>query len=185
MGMQPKQKMSVTEYLSAYEGSTAGRYELVDGEVIMMSPETALHNRVKQLCFAALRKAIAETRLDCEVFGDGMAVKIDEYTAREPDASVQCGKTLPDESLLLDRPMIVLEVVSPSSQRDDTGRKMVEYSSVASIQHYVVVDPWRRVVVHHRREAQDRFQTVIMGSGILDLSPPGLSVPVHQLLSSR
>ena len=177
--------MSVAEYLLEYEGTPAGRHELVDGQVIMMSPETALHNRVKLRVVGALGKAIAEAGLDCEAFGDGMTVKIDEHTAREPDASVQCGRPLPDESQLLDLPVIVFEVVSPSSQRDDTGRKMIEYFSVGSIQHYLVVDPWKRIVVHHRRETHDRFQTVIAGSGTFDLSPPGISVSVQQLLGDR
>ena len=69
------------------------------------------------------------------VFTDGMTVKIDKHTSREPDAAVQCGAKVNLDSITLDAPMIVVEVVSPSSERDDTGSKLAECFSVPSILH--------------------------------------------------
>ena len=185
MATQPKQKLTVAEYLVKFEGAAAGRYELADGDVIMMPPETVLHNRTKGRIFAALDDAITSAGLPCTVFTGGMTIKIDEFTAREPDAVVQCGGKIDDTSLLVEAPLIVIEVVSPSSERDDTGRKFVEYFSIASIRHYVVVDPWKRVVVHHWREGDDKIQTRILGSGDIEFLPPGFAVTVAQLLGAR
>ena len=60
-----------------------------------------------------------------------MTVVIDNDTSREPDAAVQCDVAIDLDSMVLEAPLIVVEVVSPSSERDDTGDKLVEYFSVA------------------------------------------------------
>jgi Uma2 family endonuclease len=115
-----------------------------------------------------------------------MTAVIDKYHSREPDAAVQCGDQPAPDSLILDAPMIVAEVVSPSSERDDTGNKLVEYFSVASIQHYLIVNPEKRVVIHHRREGSE-IRTRIAGEDAaeLHLDPPGFSVSAAALLAER
>ena len=62
-----------------------------------------------------------------------MTVVIDDDHSREPDAAVQCGVPTDLDSMVLEAPLIVVEVTSPSSERDDTGDKLVEYFSVPSI----------------------------------------------------
>jgi Uma2 family endonuclease len=185
MTVQPKHKLRVEDYVRQYAGTPAGRYELVDGAVVTMAAETSLHNITKGRLFVEVDRAVSDAGLDCQVFTDGMTVKIDEHTAREPDAAVQCEGKILEGSLILDAPLIVFEVVSPSSERDDIGAKLVEYFSVSSIQHYVVVDPWKRVVVHHRRESGNMIQTVILGVGEVRFDPPGFSLAVEQLLGER
>ena len=56
--------------------------------------------------------------------------------------------------MILEAPLIVVEVVSPSSERDDSDAKLVDYFSVASIQHYLIVFSEKRVVVHHQRNGR-------------------------------
>jgi Uma2 family endonuclease len=74
-------------------------------------------------------------------------------------------------------------VVSPSSERDDTGAKLVEYFSVASVCHYLIVFSEKRVVVHHRRdEPGTAVHTRILSDGDMLLDPPGISIPVADLL---
>ena len=79
-----------------------------------------------------------------------MTVVIDNETSREPDAAVQCNVAIDLDSTVLEALLIVVEAVSPSSVRDDTGDKLVEYFSVASIRHYLIVNPYKRVVVPMR-----------------------------------
>jgi Uma2 family endonuclease len=78
--------------------------------------------------------------------------------------------------------LIVVEVVSPSSERDDTGDKLLEYFSVASIRHYLIVRPEQGAVIHHARAEGGEIVTRILTSGVIDLTPPGLSVPIEQIL---
>ena len=116
----PKQRMKVPEFLAWAEAQPQGRYELVNGEVVVMAPERVRHNLVKTAVFRALDNAVRAARLPCTVFTDGVGIVINENTVREPDASVQCGGELNLDSMTLDAPLIVVEVASPSSERHDT-----------------------------------------------------------------
>jgi Uma2 family endonuclease len=84
--------------------------------------------------------------------------------------------------MTLDAPLIVVEVASPSSERHDTHAKLVEYFSVQSIRHYLVVLPEQGVVVHYRRNDGGAIDTRIGREGAIDLTPPGMTVPVADLL---
>jgi hypothetical protein len=131
----------------------------------------------------ALSDAVAKAGLPCTVFTDGMTVVIDNETSREPDAAVQCNVAIDLDSMVLEAPLIVVEVVSPSSERDDTGDKLVEYFSVASIRHYLIVNPYKRVVVHHARNDLGTIETRIVTGGAIDLTPPGMAVAAADLLA--
>ena len=111
-----------------------------------------------------------------------MTVVIDNEHSREPDAAVQCGVSTDLDSMILEAPLIVVEITSPSSERDDTGEKLVEYFSVASIQHYLIVNPVKKVVVHHARGQGGDIVTRIASSGAINLTPPGMMVPIAELL---
>jgi len=176
-----KRPMTVPEFLAWAEAQDQGRYELVRGEVVAMSPERARHVRAKAACWLALTEAIKAGGLPCEALSDGIAVVIDEHTSREPDALVQCGKPVDADSLTADEPAIVVEVLSPSSARSDTGGKLAEYFSVPSVSHYLIVDPLRRLVIHHARGEGDAIATHIRSDGELRLSPPGLTLQVTSL----
>jgi Uma2 family endonuclease len=175
MATRPKSNLTVEQYLAAYEGAT-GRYELVDGEVLKMAAETVLHVRLKGKIFSALSKAIKSEKADCEVFQDGVAIKISSKTAREPDVSVQCGKLADGASLVLDRPLIVVEVVSPSSSSTDANQKLEEYFSVASIAHYLIVWPAKKLCYLHSRIDDNKVLTTIVRAGKIEFDPPGFSI---------
>ena len=74
----------------------------------------------------------------------------------EPDASVVCGPPRSDETIDIDNPIIVVEVLSPSTAAIDHGRKLSGYFSLPSVEHYLILDPERRVVIHHKRGLRRR-----------------------------
>jgi Uma2 family endonuclease len=183
MTMQSKpRRMTVAEFLDWATAQPRGRYELVRGEVVAMAPERARHNIVKLAVARALDDAVKRVGLPCTVFTDGMTVVIDDEHAREPDAAVQCGVAFDPNTLILEKPLVVVEVVSPSSERDDTGEKLVEYFSVPSIHHYLIVNPTKKVVIHHARGQGGDISTRIASAGEIGLTPPGMTVPVAELL---
>jgi Uma2 family endonuclease len=183
MTMQSKpRRMNVAEFLDWAMAQPRGRYELVQGEVVPMAPERALHNRVKGAVYRALEDAIARANLPCIAYTDGMTVVIDDEHAREPDAAVQCGRAFDPNTLILEAPIIVVEITSPSSERDDTRVKVGEYFSVPSIQHYLIIDLDKKVVVHRVRSQGGDIEKHIVTSGEIDLTPPGMTVPVAELL---
>lgn len=112
---------------------------------------------------------------------DGVSVRVSDRTVREPDALVHCGPYDGDK-LFVPNPIIVVEVISPSTVRTDVDRKLMDYFSVPSILHYLIVYDEQRVV-HHRRESADGdITTRVLGpSSVINLSPPGLEVTVASL----
>jgi Uma2 family endonuclease len=175
MATRPKSNLTVEQYLKAYRGAQ-GRYELVAGHVVKMAAETARHVRLKGRIFRALAAAIERKGLDCEAFQDGISVKITANTAREPDVSVQCGRFLDDASLLLDKPLILVEVVSPGSTSKDENQKLAEYFRVPSVMHYLIVWPNERMCYHHKRLSDGKVLTTIVRSGKIEFDPPGMVV---------
>jgi Uma2 family endonuclease len=72
---------------------------------------------------------------------DGATVRISKATAFEPDVMVRCGPRLPRGTPEISDPVIVVEVLSPSSAARDYGEKVEGYFSVPSIQHYLILSP--------------------------------------------
>src|SRR3954452_13728797 len=115
------------------------RYELASGEVVAMSPERAGHARAKALAWRSLSDALRERALPCEAFSDGMSVRVDTRTVYEPDALVRCGEPVDDAAVQINDPIIVVEVVSPSSRSVDVGAKLDDYFRLPSVRHYLIV----------------------------------------------
>jgi Uma2 family endonuclease len=178
----PKSRMKVPEFLAWVETQPHGRYELVGGEIVAMAPERVRHNLVKLAVARALQDAVKAAALPCIVFTDGVAIVINDETTREPDASVQCGVQADLDSMIIEAPLIVVEVTSPSSENNDVDVKLVDYFSVPSIQHYLIIFPERRVAVHHQRNDRGTIDTRIVHDGDIVLNPPGISLPVTALL---
>ena len=178
----PQQRMTVDEFLVWGEGRP-GRHELQDGRIISMSPERLRHLEAKNEALRALERAIKTARLPCRALPDGATVRINNQTAFEPDAMVYCGPRLPARSIEIPRPVIVVEVLSDSTARRDAHEKLLGYFTVASIHHYLIVDADKRCVVHHRRGAGDLIETRIVHTGLINLAPPGLNLPVEAMFA--
>ena len=78
-------------------------------------------------------------------------------------------------------PVIVVEVLSPSTASIDSGAKFAGYFKVPSIVHYLIVDGPARTIVHHRRLQDGAIGSTVVTSGILDLEPPGIPVPLSAI----
>jgi len=135
--------MNVDQYL-AWAQSRPGRYELRDGEVVRRSPEGAGHAAVKYAVQTALLAGIRARGLPCHMLPDGMTVRVDETTAYGPDALVYCGTKLSASAIEVPAPVIVVEVLSPSTRRIDASAKLAGYFRVPSVAHYLIVEPTNR-----------------------------------------
>ena len=144
------------------------RWELVSGEPVAMAPERAGHARAKMRIARLLEDAVRRAGVGCEVFGDGMAVQVDEATVYEPDVLLRCGPLLTDDAVKILDPMIVVEVVSPSSRSRDTGIKLPDYFRIPSLRHYVIVRTKDRTLIHHARTDTGDILTRIIHDGRLD-----------------
>ncbi len=152
------------------------RYELVNGEVVRMAPERVSHARAKFWVAQLMADAVRTGGLACEVFGDGMAIRIDAATVYEPDAQLRCGAPLDDEAVEIPDPMIVVEVMSPRSQSVDAGAKLSDYFRMPSVRHYLIVRTKDRTVIQHTRAADGTMLTRIVREGPIVLDPPGITL---------
>jgi Uma2 family endonuclease len=166
-------RMTADQFLAwATEQPDAKHYELVAGEIVAMAPERVGHLRAKMRVTQRLTEAIARAGLPCEAFIHGVIVQVDHATIYEPDAMVRCGPPLGDDTIKVTDPMIVVEVLSPSTSGVDTGTKLIDYFRIPLVRHYLIVRAERRTIIHHARNEAGDISTRIVSDGVLSLDPP-------------
>ena len=179
---QPRQtEFTADEFLAWAMGQQSGRYELDNGRVVAMAPERVGHALAKGQAWLALRSAIAARELPCQALPDGATVRVDDRTVHEPDAIVRCGPPLSSDAIEATDPVVVVEVVSPSSRGIDRGVKLARYFSIPSVRHYLIVDIEQRVAIHHRRDETGGIGVRIVHDGSLTLDPPGLALEARDI----
>ena len=183
MNIALRRPLTVDEYLAWADAQPERqRSELINGQIVAMAAERVGHNHTKGRVYLALTQAMKSAGIAGEVFMDGMSVPIDDHTAYEPDALVRCGTPLPFNQLKVVDPVIVVEVKSPTTAHMDTSAKLVGYFKLASVQHYLFIDPDERTVRHYWRAADWTIAEKTMTTEELDLTPPGIKVLASDLL---
>ncbi len=177
---EPSQRMTRAEYRAWAQLQPGGRFERIEGVVVAMAPERIEHNTRKMLTWLALRRAAQAAGLPCHVTGGGMTVEVDD-SDYEPDAVLYCGDRLPDGSVAIPDPLVIVEVLSPSTSATDRAWKLREYFRLPSLRHYLIIWPERRQIVHHRRDEAGTITTTMLTAGDLRLEPPGLTMTVEEI----
>jgi Uma2 family endonuclease len=181
-------KMTVEEFLAWAEAQPGdAKYELIGGVPVLksgtdeepltaMAPERFAHAEAKFAITAKLKDAIRRAGALCQAAIDGLGVAVDENTSYIPDAVVNCGDPVANDAQFAPNPIIVVEVVSPSSRARDFSDKFADYFRVPSIQHYLIVDLDRSVILHHKRGEAQTIVTAFAKEGALQLDPPGIEI---------
>lgn len=177
-------RLTVDEFLRWSREQHGGRYELEGGRIVEMQSQNIAHLRSKARILVALEAAIARAGAAYFALPDGATVRIASDQAYEPDALVAPLPIPADDNLEIPNPIIVVEVLSPSpsSVKRDLVTKLAGYAKVPSIEHYLVVDPAERVVIRFRRSGENLVLIEELGEGLLGLDPPGLDIPVGDVL---
>jgi Uma2 family endonuclease len=179
---QPRQtEFTADEFIAWALEQPTGRFELNNGVVVAMAPERASHNQAKLNAAIALHSAIGARGLPCRTMTDGMSVRVNDRTVYEPDALVRCGPPLPGDAIEVTDPILVVEVVSPSSRGVDKGAKLASYFSLPSVRHYLIVDTNNRLVIHHWRDEKGDIAVRIVHDGPLTLDPPGFPIDIRDI----
>jgi Uma2 family endonuclease len=126
----------------AWEQEQPGRYEFVDGLIVAMTGGTAVHATIKGNVFGSLRAQLRGR--PCRVFSDSLKVVTDE-ASHYPDVAVTCSPIAPSDEQLPD-PVVIVEVLSRTTSDRDRGAKWVNYRTLPSLQHYLLVASHRRRV---------------------------------------
>lgn len=159
MSAEPKQIYTLDEYL-ALERESNVRYEFWHGEVYAMSGGTLRHDRIIRNTYDALRSLVR--RKGCEVFTANMQIKVPAALPyRYADGSVVCGEVRVERfngNDLLLNPILLWEVLSPSTEAYDRGDKFTFYKSIPGLQEYLLIAQHRPHITHYVRESEAAWQ---------------------------
>jgi Uma2 family endonuclease len=185
MNTDTKTRMTVDEFVTwcdararQWRGSDEPGWELFDGEPVMQDSERWAHGRVKANLFDALRSAVSAAGLPYAISIDSLGIRIDERTATKPDAVVFPAGLIGDDDRFAPEPIIVAEVLSPSTTKLDLTTKLAGYSRVETIAHYLVLDPDASELIHYRRVSGTLMPPDAPATSALALDPPGIAVHV-------
>jgi Uma2 family endonuclease len=187
----PKNKMTADEFL-AWAGELpkeAGKFELWDGEVVVRHgpggfEERSQHWEAKWAVSLALHDAIKHAGLRCSVALDGPMVRLSASKLARPDVLVYCGPKVPRGVQEVSNPIVLVEVLSPTTEKRDRGVKLQGYFSLPSLFHYLIIDPDHARLVHHKRGPADAVESRIVTGSRIQLDPPGLDVDLTEVLAS-
>lgn len=158
--------MPVEQYLLLDE-NTDGLYEYWHGQVIMLRPPSSVYMRNAFIDMAGgspIHAAIA-ARLaslidqglpeegSCIVYSSDAKVKLAEDHYLHPDLTVSCAE---QDGKMLTHPSIIIEVLSPNTEKRDRGAKLEAYRQLSSLQEYLLVGSEEKEIVIYRRENQWR-----------------------------
>ena len=181
----PPTPMTVAQFIAWREEHGIKHAELDNGIPVVAQAQTVRHSERKVRIFNQIERGIAAAGLPCRPLME-MLVPIEGLQSGrgyEPDVLVQCGEAPSPEAIIIPDPLIVIEVVSPSSGRIDTVLKMPWYFSLSSVLHYIIIEPQLRFLVWHARETPDAtIQTRILREGSMRLDPPGLLLDADALI---
>jgi Uma2 family endonuclease len=163
--------MSLDEFL-AWERDQPERYEYAGGVITMMTGGSAAHVTIAMNLAFALRHALRGT--GCRPFGSDMKV-IANHTVRYPDISVTC-RPVGDRENHLSDPVVIVEVISPNTEREDRGRKKFDYFATPSIRQYAIIEQDARLIDLYTRTGDRWTDEIVEGDAVLKLSSIGVEV---------
>ncbi len=141
-------EITVDEYLDAEEESEV-RHEYVYGEVFALAGVSMAHSIIGTNVVRLLGNAAVGS--GCRLHSSDMKLRVEERLFYYPDAMVVC--EAPVDNYYETSPCVVVEVVSPSTARNDRLEKRFAYLSLPSLQLYLLVESRRRGVTGYYREA--------------------------------
>ena len=139
------------------ERQSETRNDYLDGEMFAMTGASRQHNRIiLNLAFAL------DSRLDgsgCEVFASEMRVRTPSDLFTYPDVAVACGEVRYEDSAIdtLLNPVVVIEVLSKSTEAYDRLTKLAHYKTIPSLSEILLVAQSRPQVEHWVRQPDDRW----------------------------
>lgn len=170
------------EYL-ALERHAEFKSEYIDGEIVAMTGATIRHNAIAGSFLVALY-----TRLrggPCRVSGSDLRVQIAggrRYVY--PDLLAYCGDPKTSDASLdtLTNPVLIVEVLSPSTEAYDRGEKFAYYRSIESLQEYVLVAQDRAMVERFVRHGDLWVFSAFSGlDAEVELTSVGCTVPLREI----
>ena len=184
MSTQAKGRYTLEEYLDLEKDSEI-RYEFWDGEIFAMSGGTLEHDRIMGNSFDLLSRELRGR--DCQVFTNNMQIKVPAAPPyRYADMSVVCDRVeverFNNNDLLLN-PVLIVEVLSRSTEAYDRGDKFTYYKSIPSFREYLLIAQHRPHVTHYVKQSdyQWTYEEINDLTSNLRLLTLDCSLPLDQI----
>jgi Uma2 family endonuclease len=181
MQLSATTRISPEQFL-AWVAGREERYELIDGEVVMMAGAGRRHDRIVVNLTAAIHSQIKGG--PCQTFTGDTYVVTSSSTRRMPDLGVDCGRP-DDDALTADKPSLIVEVLSPTTGSFDVTVKLAEYQSLLSVGYILFVDT-ESPNVHLYSRNDDRLWTDAVLKGLetqVELKRLNVSLELREIYS--
>ena len=154
MASLPAQTLFTREEYITQERKALHKSEYLDGQIFAMSGASRAHSLITSNISNTLYNQLVAS--DCEVHSSDMRVQPSPIAYFYPDVVVACGEPRFEDDVYdtLLNPIVIVEVLSPSTAAYDRGEKFEHYQQLVSLQDYVLISQNRFCVEHYRR--QDR-----------------------------
>lgn len=150
--------MSVEDYLILDRNSQTARYEYLDGELRMLAGGSNYHAALIANLIGILGRQLENT--SCWIYSSDVHLQLSKSRYFHPDVTVSCDQRDHEQGDMIHHPCIVIEVLSPSTEAIDRGKKFFSYQACPTIQDYVMVDSQCICVeVYHREEGGWKLRT--------------------------
>jgi Uma2 family endonuclease len=168
--------MSVEEYFELEENHPDTRYEYLDGYVYMMSGGSANHAAISGNIYAILKNALRGG--PCRAYNSDMKVRVSEKRYFHPDVTVSCDPRDRGTTAVLQSPRLVVEVLSPSTEARDRGRKLQCYLACPSVEEYLLVDARSMRIEIYRKEQKKWVYEAFEAGDEVELTTLGVRFPI-------
>jgi len=177
----PERRYSFLEYVDL-EATSDIRFEFFDGVVYAMSGGSPEHSGLAANVIQLLGAQLVGK--PCRVFTSDLRVRVlDTGLAAHPDVSVICGSLErdPEDPNTATNPVVVVEVLSPSTQRYDREEKAAHYRRIPSLQCYVLISQEERRLEAFTRNLDGSWTLREARSGPVDLRPIACTLAVEDV----
>lgn len=179
MHVADKPYLTPDDYL-AWEARQPTKHEYMAGDIYAMVGVTHRHNVIADNLYMALRNHIKGQ--PCQVFMGEVKLRVARQNAYYyPDVMVACGehRRLAGNSQVVDDPLVVVEVLSPSSEAIDRREKLGAYRSLPTLAEYLMVSQEEQRVEVYRRRGDIGWEQVIFEPGdTLEIPSLEFSLPL-------
>ena len=174
--------MNVEAFLAFYDTRPDGeKWELLDGELFMNATPAWPHQKIVHAIAVALENRRRASGGDWEI-APGIGVRLSDFTSVEPDLMIR-----PDDDLtgsMCDDIIVAIEVLSPSTRRNDLEFKRLNYASLPSLTHYIVVSPEQVELRVFARAAGWREVRLLLLEEIVQFDNLNVQLPLAEIYAS-
>ncbi len=181
MAVRKEHWISPEEYLKIDRASTDVKYEYMDGLMYAMSGGTVNHAEIALNLIIALREHLGDG--PCHAFSSDVRVQVAEEKYYYPDVAVSCNPEDWQQGAndIVRTPRLVVEVLSPSTESFDRGRKFRTYQACPSIEEYVLIrTAYQEVEIFNRQGDIWTYRRFGPGQEV-ELRSIGLTIPLAAL----